>query len=193
MKETQEIDIFLSSSCSSRQGSQTRNYAFGVPPSWFRSGNETGDERQMRRTNPIWPGWPGRGKGGREAPPGHDGAKQTQFGPRQNEGQVPCRKRVMIHRTCNRLRQNKAKLGRTGVDGQRQSSHVGATSPESGMRKTNPIHRFRIADCAKQSQLPEAEHRGGVHRWADLAAGEFRQRCGGNVVKWGFGACSEKG
>jgi hypothetical protein len=62
----------------------------------------------MRQTNPIWAGWPARGAGGRETPPGHDGAKQSQFWPEQREGQVPCRKGVMVHRTRNRLRQNKA-------------------------------------------------------------------------------------
>ncbi len=30
--------------------------------------------------------------------------------------------------------------------------------------KTKPIPRFRIADCAEQTQLPEAGRRGGVGR-----------------------------
>jgi hypothetical protein len=37
-------------------------------------------------------------------------AKQTQFWPRQGEGQVVSGKGVMVHRTCNRLRKNKANL-----------------------------------------------------------------------------------
>ncbi len=62
----------------------------------------------MCKTNPISSGRRGMGAGGRETPPGSDGAKQSQFLREQQEEQVLCGKGVMVNRTCNRLRQNKA-------------------------------------------------------------------------------------
>jgi hypothetical protein len=46
------------------------------------------------------------------SPLGSECAKQSQFPPEQREGQVPCRKGIMVNHTCNRLRQNKANLAR---------------------------------------------------------------------------------
>jgi hypothetical protein len=62
----------------------------------------------MCETNPISSGRPGMDAGGRETPPGSDCAKQSQFLREQQEEQVLCGKGVMVNRTCNRLRQNKA-------------------------------------------------------------------------------------
>ncbi len=100
----------------------------------------------MRQTNPIWPGWPGRSKGGQESPPGHDGAKQTQFGPRQNDGQVVCRKGVMAERTCKEHWRNKAKLGQDGKSG-------GTVPPGRGLLcDIASMPRF-----GKQSQFGDAD------------------------------------
>ncbi len=66
------------------------------------------------------------GAGGRQRPPGHDDAKQTQFWTRKNEGQVVCTKEVMVNATCNRLRKNKAKRGQGGVFG--EQSQDGGTA-----------------------------------------------------------------
>ncbi len=51
---------------------------------------------RLCETNPIWPGRPGMGAGGRgrEALPGSDCAKQSQFLPWQQEGQMLCGKGV---------------------------------------------------------------------------------------------------
>jgi hypothetical protein len=94
----------------------------------------TGHEGQMCQTNPIWPGRPARGPGGRESPTGHDGAKQSQFWPRQNEGQVVCGKGVMAHRTCNRLRQNKANFPPTAPEGR----GMGEPPAEPALRRMAP-------------------------------------------------------
>jgi hypothetical protein len=161
----------------------------------------TRDEGEMRQTNPIWPGWPGRGAGGGQTPAGHDGAKQSQFPAELREGQVVCRKGVMVHRTCNRLRKNKANLPARPPRGAGRGSHQ--PSRRCGvLRQTNPISggrlspwrckcakrtqfqplrpsrapiiptfhhssipilgRGRRGNRAKQTQLPEAGHRGGV-------------------------------
>ncbi len=61
------------------------------------------------------------GAGGRQRPPGHDRAKQSQFRPRVRRVQVVGRKGVMVYRTCNRLRKNKAKTGQAGASGQVRS------------------------------------------------------------------------
>ncbi len=95
---------------------------------WDEAGG-TGDEGQMRQTNPIWPGWPARGERGRQTPPGHDDVKQTQFGPRQNEGQVVYGKGVMAERTCKEHWKNKAN----------------SSIADFGLR---------IVDCAKRTQFP---------------------------------------
>jgi len=42
-------------------------------------------------------------------------AKQSQFPPEHQEGQVLCRKGIMVNHTCKRLRQNKANSGRSPV------------------------------------------------------------------------------
>jgi hypothetical protein len=68
----------------------------------------------MRKTNPIWAGWPGSGEGDRRSPPGRDGAKQSQFSSERNEGQVVCGKGVMVNSTSDSPRKNKAKLGQDG-------------------------------------------------------------------------------
>jgi len=110
----------------------------------------TGDEGQMRKTNPIWPGWPGRGKGGRESPPGHDGAKQSQFWPEEREGQVACRKGVMVHRTCNRLGQNKANFPERPPRGAGRGSHQ--PRRRCGvLRQTNPICGSRAGKTIAKS------------------------------------------
>ncbi len=98
----------------------------------------TRDEAQMRQTNPIWSGRGGRDAGGRQTPPGHDGAKQSQFPPALREGQVVCRKEVMVNGTCNRRRQNKANLPARPRTGMGQGSQQ--RSRRSGvLRQTNPI------------------------------------------------------
>jgi hypothetical protein len=115
-------------------------------------------------------------------------AKQTQFGPRQHEGQVVCGQGVMAERTCKEHWKNKAKLGQAEASGGTVSQGgyscdnaslpgvVPATKPISAVRRGTGIlpvsldHR-QDADatvrpdggrCAKQTQLPEAGHRGGV-------------------------------
>jgi hypothetical protein len=119
-----------------------------------------GDAGQSCKTNPIRPGQPGRGAGGRRTPPGHDGAKQSQFAQEQREGQVLGGKGVMVNRAFDRLRQNKANpawggqscetnpipgdAGRAGV--LVRTNPIPATMPigrsafpGGQMRKTNPI------------------------------------------------------
>jgi len=138
MKETKEIDVFLSSSCSSR-------------PSWFRSG--VSGERDAGRGGKCarqTQSGPGGQAGARVAgrPPGHNGAKQSQFPPEQKEEQRLGGKGVMVHRTCNRLRQNKANLPQRPPRGAGRGSHQ--PSRRCGvLRQTNPICR---AYRAKQSQ-----------------------------------------
>jgi hypothetical protein len=65
-------------------------------------------------------------------------AKQTQFGPRQGEGQVPCRKGFMVNRPGNRLRQNKANL---------------RARPRTGVGRGATGGAVAQAYCAKQSQF----------------------------------------
>ncbi len=79
------------------------------------------------------------GAGGRQRAPGHDRAKQSQFRPRQNEGQVVCTKEVMAHRTRNRLRQNKAKLGQAGASGQERSHIWGGRAGKRNVQKRSQI------------------------------------------------------
>ncbi len=115
------------------------------------------DTGQSCQTNPIWPGRPARDAGGRQAPPGHDGAKQSQFLPELREGQVACRKGVMAHRICNRLRQNKANLPGRPPRGVGRASHE-RSRPCGVLRQTNPIPRLPIADSersgARRQSLP---------------------------------------
>ena len=73
-----------------------------------RSGDRRSRKGRSCETKPIWRGRRGMGAGGRETPTGSNCAKQSQFPAERREGQVPCRKGVMVNRTCNRLRQNKA-------------------------------------------------------------------------------------
>ncbi len=98
--------------------------------------------------------------------------------PALREGQVVCRKEVMVNGTCNRRRQNKANLPARPQTGVGQGSQQ--RSRRSGvLRQTNPIPDGRDAPpfqhstipgfqsdacCAKRTQLPEAGHRGGVRR-----------------------------
>jgi hypothetical protein len=99
------------------------------------------------QTNPIWAEWPARSGAGRESQPGRDGAKQSQFWPGEREGQVPCRKGVMVHRTCNRLPKNKAKLGQDGESGWMARGR-------SLLCETKPI--LPIADCGFKTDLRRA-------------------------------------
>ncbi len=59
-----------------------------IPGGAGRKGWDRRDGGQMRQTNPIWAGWPARGAGGRETPPGHDGAKQSQLPEAGHRGAV---------------------------------------------------------------------------------------------------------
>jgi len=85
----------------------------------------SGERDAGRGTNapnePNLAGWPARGAGGRKSPPGHDGAKQSQFPAEQREGQVVCGKGLMAERTYKEHWKNKAnfraKPGGTGPAG----------------------------------------------------------------------------
>ncbi len=88
-------------------------------------------DRAKCPNEPDWSG-AGRGEGGRESPPGHDGAKQSQFPPELREGQVSCRKGVMVHRTCNRLRQDKANCPKRGHRGGVSIADCGLRIADSG-------------------------------------------------------------
>jgi hypothetical protein len=113
----------------------------------------------MRQTNPIWPGRPGRGTGGRESPPRHDGAKQSQFGPEEREGQRLGGKGVMVNSTFDRLRQNKANLPQRPPRGAGRGSHQ--PSRRCGvLRQTNPISGSRAAKTIAKAGGLDAATRG---------------------------------
>jgi hypothetical protein len=102
-------------------------------------------EGEMRKTNPIlrWrivrnkPNLARAPRNGRGRP-GSDCAKQSQFPPEQRKGQVLCRKGVMVNRTCNRLRQNKANL---------------PARPRTGIGRGVTSGSVAQAYCAKQTQF----------------------------------------
>ncbi len=78
-------------------------------------------------------------------------AKQSQFPPEQREGQVPCRKGVMVNRTCNRLRQNKANFSIADCGfwiADSGSLRPGASAGAGRLYKQTQLAR---ANCAKQS------------------------------------------
>ncbi len=116
---------------------------------------------QMRQTNPIWPEGPGTGKGGRQSPPGHDGAKQTQFGGGGFEMQVPLGKGVRMSFACKESRKNKANS--SVADWVHASGGMPALrATTSGLRSAKCAKRTQfagavsdpmLADCAKQTQL----------------------------------------
>jgi hypothetical protein len=109
----------------------------------------------MCQTNPIWPGWPGRDAGGRESPPGHGGAKQSQFPPRRQEGQRLGGKGVMVNSTFDRLRQNKANLPQRPPRGAGRRIHQ--PSRRCGVLcQTNPIPRLWIADHVIASEARQS-------------------------------------
>jgi hypothetical protein len=79
-------------------------------------------------------------------------AKQSQFPPEQREGQVSCRKGVMVNRTCNRLRQNKANSSIADCGfwiADSGSLRPGASAGAGRLDKQTQLAR---ANCAKQSQ-----------------------------------------
>ncbi len=91
-------------------------------------------------TKPICPATP---RGTRPEGRGTRGkcAKQSQFPADLREGQVACRKGVMVHRTCNRLRKNKANL-RTGK--QRMAR---ITRMNEGKVNRSDSHHYLFKSC----------------------------------------------
>ncbi len=116
-----------------------------------RPGRGSGDEGQRRQTNPIWRWCRGGGAGGCQRPPGHDGAKQSQFPAEQEEGQRLGGKGVMVNSTFDRPRQNKAKLGQDGTSG--------GTALQGGQScETKPISPGGIAEGTVERKPPDGEN-----------------------------------
>ena len=106
-------------------------------------------------------------------------AKQTQFPAEQKEGQVVCRKEVMVNGTCNRLRQNKANLPARPQTGAGRGSH--RRSSRSGvLRQTNPICGSRAGKTITKAGGPDdAIHGGKRAKRTQFRNRELGQACGG--------------